>query len=663
MPLFKVSVESSVPVSAVVVSSAVTEKEALEEVRFLQSRARVNWMRGSAKLGAIEAPYEIWAHPRPEGGFTVSLFAYIPISALQTVIAEDGETVSQLLLNRQSSGLVPWTYRGIPVGEYKEPIPTSWFNQQPDVVTSVALQLSSSSLYPGQSVVMSVDVTGPETPVGNVEFRDLTSGGAGTVVQTTLEPNAVTPGISRAQAVVVLPAGAYSIAGFYLGSDGFGASESAPTALTVAKVSTSVVITAPTPPIYAGQSVSLSVAVTQSVPGAPLPTGTLTLFEGAAVIGSVQLNASVSPASGSFSLGALPPATYAFTVQYAGDDIHDGSSGSVSGIEVQQVPTTTTVEVLQAASDVPINDFEDPALWPVFSQPVRFRAIVVSGFLGTVPTGTIQFREGVTVLATVTLTPLTSNSSKAEVILDNRPVGSRSVNALYSGNASFVSSLSVSLPFTVVKANTTVGLVSLNSPTKFGQAAQFDATVGVVAPATKSPFQQYGVAGSVTYSEPGPLVTVVNFDSGGHAVRSSSGFPVGVAQVTASYLTTAEYNPSANSVGHTVEKSATSMTMFFNQEPVAWFITFQIYATVVATAPGAGAPTGTVNYSVNDPHYWGNLFLGSAAVDPGSGVAQLSTTFFSIVTDTYIFTCSYTGSANFDASVVTRPLVSFGYFG
>lgn len=654
MPLFKVSAGSEVPVSAVVTSNARTMEDAISEVRGLQSRARVNWMRAGKHIGAIlPASYEIWAVKAPDGSWTVSLTATIPILAQQTVIAEDSEAVQQAVSERQTSGLIQWTYRGIPIGEYKEEIPTYWSNQQPELVTASSLALSDDSVYPGQGVVLTAEVTAEETPVGNVEFVDSTPGGAGVIALTPLEPDPLVKGISRAATVAVLREGSFSVQARYLGSDGFQGAQSPSSPLTVAKIPTSLLLSPPSPPMYAGQSFSLGVLVNQSAPGAPPPTGVVTLFQGTTVLASKQVIPSTSSASESFSLGALPPGTYSFTVQYDGDNVHGGSSSSVSGITVQQATTTTVLSTLLPSQETALSS-------SVFSQLVRLRAVVTSVVPGTRPTGTVTFKRGGSTVVTVNLVPDTSTSdqSRAEATVSSFPIGSHSLTAEYGGNASFAASTSSSVSFSVGKASVSISAVSLNNPTRFGAEAQFSTSVLPASPATVSPFQQYGTGGSVTYKD--TSVAVVNFNAQGQAVRSVSNLTTGAKEIGVTFDATAEYNFASTSFLHVVNKADTTTTLISSQSPVSWAINFRLISTVSSVAPGVGVPTGTVSFSVFDPYYYGSLFLGTANLSGGS--CELTVNFFALITDTYQFTASYSGSANQNPSSQTFNLQVFGYF-
>lgn len=654
MPLFKVSAGSDVPVSAVVKSNARTMESAISEVRGLQARARVNWTRAGKPIGAIQAPYEVWAVQEKDGSWTVSLTAIIQIVAQQTVIAEDQEAVQEAVQERQASGLIRWTYQGIPIGEYKEEIPTYWANRQADVTTNTTLTASSVLLFPGQSLTVFSDVSGPETPAGRVEFIDTTPGGLGVLASTVLDPDPVTHGLSHAQVGMLLPEGSYSMAASFVGSDGFAPSMSPTLAVVVNKVATTVTITPPEPPVFAGQSVSLNVEVGQANPLAPKPTGTITLFQGTDILALGYLDPSGESSTGSFGLGALSPGTYSFTVQYDGDDTHAPSTAVVSGITVQQATTTTVMTVLEAGFDSTLYN-------SVYSQLARLRATVSSVVPGTYPTGNVTFKDGSTPIATVALSPdfSTSGNSVAQITLDSLTVGEHPLSTEYAGNVNFAPSSSDTFTHFVSKANTFVNAFSTNSPTKFGQAAVFNGSIGVVSPATKTPFDVHGTSVTISFQDFG--FTDVNLDSSGQATHSRSDFPVGGVQGAAVYSGHPEFEWSQTFYFHQVEKSdSITEIVVIAPDPVPFAVPATIITSVSAVAPGAGFPTGTVHFTVFDPNYYGNLFLGSANVE--SGFATLLVTFFAAITDSYTITAQYLGDGNFNSSSGQKTATFFGFF-
>jgi pro-kumamolisin-like protein/Big-like domain-containing protein len=106
-----------------------------------------------------------------------------------------------------------------------------------------------------------------------------------------------------------------------------------------------------------------------------------------------------------------------------------------------------------------------------FHQPVTFKATVTATFGGT-PNGTVQFKDGASVLGNATL-----SGGVATFSTSGLAVGSHSITAVYTGNVNFVASTSGVLTQMVNKAKTTTGLTSSANPSHKGKPVTFSATV------------------------------------------------------------------------------------------------------------------------------------------------------------------------------------------
>ena len=98
--------------------------------------------------------------------------------------------------------------------------------------------------------------------------------------------------------------------------------------------------------IIVGATVTLSAQV--SSPSSPTPTGSISLSEGATVLGTAVLDAT---GRASFSLAALAPGTHSFTTVYSGDADSAMSTSSALVVAVTQISTVTTL----AASANPLS--------------------------------------------------------------------------------------------------------------------------------------------------------------------------------------------------------------------------------------------------------------------------------------------------------------------
>ncbi len=326
MTFYKVSLETVVQVSAMVVSAAATAGEAVEEARALQERSRLDWRLGPVLVGPIQGECEYWTTRQPDGMFVVSVAARIVVTAIQHVSADGLDKVRHEVDRRQEKALIPWAYRGIPMGDLRGVEFRRWENTKPDVATSASLTVAPNPAFPGQTVYFSSTVSGADTPAGLVQFE----ADGSSIVAGSLVPDDVVQGVARSTAASGLSAGSRSVTARYLGSPGFVPSVSSHVVLNVVKVGTSVSLTVPSPPVTTGTIVTVGVIVSHSNLDAPAPTGTVTVFDGAVALKSLQLSAG----SGVFNLGTMSAGVHNISVLYDGDYTHAGSTSPVSIITV-----------------------------------------------------------------------------------------------------------------------------------------------------------------------------------------------------------------------------------------------------------------------------------------------------------------------------------------
>jgi Big-like domain-containing protein len=216
--------------------------------------------------------------------------------------------------------------------------------------------------------------------------------------------------------------------------------------------STSTVVTSQENPSVVGQTVTFIATVT--VTGPFVPGGQVQFFDGATLLGSSFVGA------GSAIFDTLSPLTigpHSITAVYGGDT--NGNLGSTSPPLIQIVnaaaPTTTT-----------LTSSLNPS---IVGQAVTFTATVT----GNAPTGTVQFKDGVTNLGSAV--PLAGGA--ASFTTSSLTQGSHSITAVYSGDTNNLGSTSPALTQLVNQAATTTILISSLNPNTLGQAVTFTATV------------------------------------------------------------------------------------------------------------------------------------------------------------------------------------------
>src|SRR3989441_3280924 len=149
---------------------------------------------------------------------------------------------------------------------------------------------------------------------------------------------------------------------------------------------TSTVLNSTPNPSAFGQPVTLTATVTPAQPDTIVPTGTVTFKDGATTLGTVTL------VNGSASLvtAALAVGSHSLTASYNGDLEFATSTSAVRTHTVNLGQTTTTLTSTPNPSGS--------------GQAVTLTSTVtaVAPAVG-IPTGTVTFRDGATILATVTL--------------------------------------------------------------------------------------------------------------------------------------------------------------------------------------------------------------------------------------------------------------------
>jgi|GEM_PF-4527818 len=298
---------------------------------------------------------------------------------------------------------------------------------------------------------------------------------------------------------------------------------------TTQPTTTSLVAT-PNPSVF-GQNVLITATVTPGV-FVGVPTGTVEFFDGAVSLGVVPLDGA---GQASFNTAGLSVGLHSLTATYSGDSLYDPSSGMTS----QQVD--------QAATLTAVTSSLNPS---IVTQSVTFMATVTAVAPGAgVPTGTVTFKDGATVLGVVAL-----SGGQAQLTTSALSVGGHSITAEYSGDASFTASAG-GLSQQVDKAPTTTSLVATPNPSVFGQ--------NVLITATVTPGVFVGVpTGTVEFFDGAVSLGVVPLDGAGQASLSTPLLAPGMHTLTANYHGSAVYAASTGFTQQQVEQAAATIGNF-----------------------------------------------------------------------------------------------------
>ncbi len=403
----------------------------------------------------------------------------------------------------------------------------------------------------GDNVTFTATVT-PNTATGNMQFLDGTSPLSGMVA---------IGGGKWTFATATLAVGTHQITAAYQGDTNDAPGKSAAVAQVVNQIATTATVTSSGSPSTPGQSVKFTATVSPAA-----AVGTITFLDGATAIGTGSLSAGTT----SFSTSSLSLGTHSITVKYGGDTNH--------------APCTSpaiTQEVALAQSVVTLVSSANPA---PFGASVTFTATVASG-----ATGTIQFMDGANKMGLA----VSIASGKAVTSANTLTVGTHSITAVYSGDASNAGSTSNTVAQVVNQATSSVTVTSSAPSVPFGQAVTFTATV---------------LPGSATGS--------VKFMDGTATLGTEpvgTAFPdaalaVGTHSITAVYSGDTNFTTSTSpAVIQTITQRPTSTSVTSTQNPTIVNKPATFIATVSPTTAG-----GSVVFKD------GATTLGSAAIASGS---------------------------------------------
>ena len=469
--------------------------------------------------------------------------------------------------------------------------------------TTTSLTASPNPVATGQTLTLTAAVhgTGSTAPGGTVSFLS----GSTLLGTATLNSSGVATLTNSS-----LGAGNYSLTAQYSGNASSLSSSSAAVSVTVNSQATTTSLTASPNPVATGQTLTLTAAVQGT--GSTAPGGTISFLSGSTLLGTAALNSSGVATLTNSSLGA---GNYSLTAQYSGNASFLSSTSAAVSVTVSSQATTTSL----TASPNPV----------ATGQTLTLTA-AVQGTGITVPTGGVSFMSGSTLLGTAPL----NSSGVATLTTTSLAAGTYSLTALYSGNASFLSSTSAAVSVTVnaQAAATTTSLTA--SPNQIAAGQTLTLTALVQGTSSTVP------AGTVSFMGGSTPLGTAPLNSSGVATLTITTLAVGTYSITAQYSGNANFLSSTSAgASVTVYSQATTTSLTASPNPVATGQTLTLTAAVQGT--GSTAPEGTVSFMT------GSTPLGTAPLN-SSGVATLTIT--TLAVGTYSLTAQYSGNASFLSS-------------
>ena len=452
------------------------------------------------------------------------------------------------------------------------------------------------------SSVMPSDAGAAVQFTANVRWNGTTGGPLSGTVTFKEGSNVVGVGSVDSAGVAIctttaLLTGPHTIAASYGGNANYAPSVSQNFSQRVKQATTSATIAVTANPAIVGKPATFTVTVTGT---GITPAGSVSFDDGGQPMGQATLNSHgvVSLTSSNVALG-----THSITASYPGDADNTASVSSPLSLVVQKATTNTNVTT---------------SANPTFSGTPLLLTASVSGN-GILPTGTVAFKDGSLVLATVGLD--SQGSAKFSATLTT---GSHSLSANYLGDANNATS-SGAITEVVQSSQTTTTLASTPNPAAQGEIVSVTALVnGAGAMPT----------GLVTFHDGTAILGTEPLNNGGLAVWSSSTLSKGRHTLMAQYAGDANNVASTSSVIVQVIAPITTTVLSSNINPsIAG--TPVIFNVVVSGS--SLTPTGIV--SIRD----GGVIVGTTTLN---GAASASITLSSLAPGVHNFVAEYAGDSN-----------------
>ena len=479
-------------------------------------------------------------------------------------------------------------------------------------VASAVSPLLPNAVLPGQAGVESVTFT-IDAGTANQQIQ------TGTIDPTTGQASVTFSGLG---------VGPQTIKATYAGDQYYnGSSRTSTTLINVGKATPTIAVisASPSSPTF-GQAVSFTAQVTPVFGGTP--TGSVTFFDGTHNLGAYALNTSSEQAITSPAIASLAAGSHTITAVYNGDNNFTSATSSTFLLQIAQGSTTATISPLTATATV--------------GQSVTFTATVTAVAPAPgIPQGTVTFIvDGANQTPSVTLNALGQAFFSARL-----SAGQHMITVVYNGSANFLaSSQAPPATLTVTAGQTSTVVQSSINSTVFGQPITLTATVNPVAPASGTP------TGSVSfYADGTTFLGSVSLPAGSNVatLTNVTSLTIGSHAITAQYSGDSFFGSSTSpSINQSVTKDNSNTLLTSSANPAVFGQTVTLTATVSASAPGSGAPTGTVTFDDGSTPLTGGSE--SYSVVGGNLVATYTTTSLSLTSHSIV--AAYSGDTNFNSS-------------
>lgn len=374
----------------------------------------------------------------------------------------------------------------------------------------------------------------------------------------------------------------------------------------------------------AGEAISAVISVLPTPSNIGTPTGTLSVYvDGDLFAGPLTLDA-----NGQVEISnlALLTGSHTISLQYSGDD-YFAVTPSTFPLPVTISPADTTTTII---------GFNPADLVTGQTTSVSVTVSPVAPASGT-PTGQVQVTNG-----TDSCTILLASGAGSCDFTPTHP-GSPDLTAHYLGDSSYKISDAAALAGpTVVKANTTISSFIFDpAAIVTGQPATFNVTIAVAAPGSGTP------TGTVNISNAAGSCTITLVSGSG----SCAFVPqiAGITDLTVSYSGDDDFDPVSSVLsGPVVNKAPTVISVASSNSASVYGESLIYTASISVPAPGAGSPTGLVQFYID-----GQAFSEPVALVDGTAVSTANAI---LNTGSHGIYAVYLGDDNFAGS--TSSIIS-----
>ena len=319
---------------------------------------------------------------------------------------------------------------------------------------------------------------------------------------------------------------------------------------------------------------AMSQVTYMSSTGTGAPTAQVQFFEGTNMVGTAALSGNGTIAS--LPLSGVAAGVHTYTAEYPGDSNYAAYPFGTVTVTVSPFSSSTTTALTVSPS-------------PVQAGSSSVLTVTVTGIQSkAVPTGTVNFFDGTTMIGTATLgTTASGNSTSATVTAVLNGLGAHSLSAQYVGDANNTASASPAASVMVTAIPTTTNL-SLSS-----------ASIAIGANETLMAIVSSGAgvpSGSINFMNGTASLGTAVLNNGTAALVTTSS-SVGTETISAVYSATGNFGGSTSATLTLSVINPVTLTL----SPSAVSIAPGAMGTAMVTAAPATGFAGAVGFSCSSP--------------------------------------------------------------